>query len=460
MCNQTPQEEHDASGTTKIIESHHHGPSAKYIHCNSKSAYIPSHPSSDIVNQSLNLHLGLPFEPRNIYIVRKACKILSDLLALVEVHLFRGWEALPLRFRQSLTSKAWRIYFPIHRWLLSNKTGIHRDASLEYHALTSILYWGRLFPVTIRRMRMSLSQISVCHGHDVYPILPPVSNVTVERVHFQPRQNHESSISLKEQMDIPIQGYWIHNHKSEANGKVLFYLYGGAYLSGDCEGNIPFAKKISELCNMSVFLPSYRLLPEYSFFDSFQDVIAAYEYLVFEKGVDSKKVTLLGISSGGGLCVRLMQRIQLKNRVKCMMPNGAVLFSPFVEYTTPKGSFKDYIKHDLIVNESVFEEGIPYFSTLGGEDSRHNESPVNIAMEGLPPLCILVSEHECCYDQNILLCNRAREAGVKVDLGVWKYMCHVWPVMCAFLPEGRSAVDFVCNWIHNNSHTDATHDEN
>jgi epsilon-lactone hydrolase len=95
----------------------------------------------------------------------------------------------------------------------------------------------------------------------------------------------------------------------------------------------------------------------------------------------------------------------------------------------------------------VFEEGIPYFSTLGDEDSRHKESPVNISMEGLPPLCIVVSEHECCYDQNILLCNRAREAGVKVDLGVWKYMCHVWPVMCAFLPEGRSAVDFVCNWI-------------
>jgi acetyl esterase/lipase len=423
--------------------------------------------------------------------VRKVCKILSDILALVEVYLYQGWEALPLRFRQSLTSKAWKIYFPIHRWLLSNKTGIHRDASLEYHALTSILYWGRLFPVTIRRMRMSLSQISVCHGHDVYPILPPASNVTVEKVYFQPNQTYDCTVSLKDQTDIPpIQGYWIHNHKSEARGKVLFYLYGGAYLSGDCEGNIPFAKKLSELCNMNVFLPAYRLLPEYSFFDSFQDVISAYEYLLFEKCMDSKHVTLLGISSGGGLCVRLMQRIQQCNRVN-MMPNGAVLFSPFVEYTTPKGSFKDYIKHDLIVNEvccisyflfltisdekycsvlilciyiqfvqSVFEEGIPYFSTLGDEDSRHKESPVNISLEGLPPLCILVSEHECCYDQNILLCNRAREAGVKVDLGVWKYMCHVWPVMCAFLPEGRSAVDFVCNWIHNTSHANVNRSVN
>jgi hypothetical protein len=358
MCNQTTQDEGDdgrtvsseSTGSTQIIEPKHHGPSAKYIHCNSKSAYIPSHPSSDIVNQTLNLHLGLPFEPRNISMLRKVCAILSNLLGLFEVQLFRGWEAIPLQFRQSLTNKAWKIYFPIHRWLLSNKTGIHRDASLEYHALTSILYWGRLFPVTIRRMRMSLSQISVCHGHDVYPIISPASKMTVEKVEFQqPEETKNCVLSLYQQKNIPIQGYWIHNHKSEANGKVLFYLYGGAYLSGDCEGNIPFAKKLSELCNMNVFIPYYRLLPEYSFFDSFQDVISAYEYLILDRGVDAKNVTLLGISSGGGLCVRLMQRIQ--GYMRNMMPNGAVLFSPFVEYTTPKGSFKDFIKHDLIVNE-------------------------------------------------------------------------------------------------------------
>ena len=49
-------------------------------------------------------------------------------------------------------------------------------------------------------------------------------------------------------------------------------------------------------------------------------------------------------------------------------------------------------------------------------------SPVYRSFEGLPPLCMVCSEHECVYDQDIMLCNHAREAGVEVDLGVWKYV--------------------------------------
>ena len=97
--------------------------------------------------------------------------------------------------------------------------------------------------------------------------------------------------------------------------------------------------------------------------------------------------------------------------------------------------------------KSVYEEGIPYLQTLGSEENSWAESPVNRSMKGLPPLCITTSEHECVYDHNIALCNNARKQGVDVDMGVWKYMSHVWPVWSAILPEAKQAVDFTCNWI-------------
>lgn len=322
--------------------------------------------------------------------------------------------------------------------------------------------------------------------------------ITVERVHLDGNDGQQKdtgsildALSQRES-NRGISGYYLHN--PQARGKVLFYLYGGAFLGGDAKGNVHYGIKLSQQCNMDVFIPQYGLLPEYHFLDALEDVIRAYVYLIETRrrgGVHPKNVILFGISSGGGLVVRLLQRIveqqqQVRNTSKnntpkiiehmngcagqeehehehededeedflLQVPNGAVLMSPFVDYTTPKGSFKEYTVHDLIVNEAVFEEGVPYFATLGNDKARHDESPINRPLAGLPPLCIIVSEHECCYDQNVVLCNRARKEGVKVDLGVWKYMCHVWPVLTAFLPEARSAIDFVCEWIVEHQHVE------
>ena len=41
--------------------------------------------------------------------------------------------------------------------------------------------------------------------------------------------------------------------------------------------------------------------------------------------------------------------------------------------------------------------------------------------QGLPPLCVCVSQHEVVYDQAMLLAKRAKEQGVDVTIGVWKY---------------------------------------
>mmetsp|Transcript_15116 Transcript_15116/g.25057 ORF Transcript_15116/g.25057 Transcript_15116/m.25057 type:complete len:170 (+) Transcript_15116:1188-1697(+) len=130
------------------------------------------------------------------------------------------------------------------------------------------------------------------------------------------------------------------------------------------------------------------------------------------------------------------------------MPSGAVLLCPFVDYTEPTedGSFLQYAKHDLIVNQSVLECGMPYFDIALG-DRRLECSPGLDDCRDLPPLCVVVSEHETVYDQTLVLVNKAREQNVKVTLGVWKYQCHVFLFLAAFCPEGRQAMEFANDWI-------------
>ena len=287
--------------------------------------------------------------------------------------------------------------------------------------MTTILYWGRLFPVTIKRMRFSLSQLSCCHGWDVYPVTRSIycSNKKIDdkdndkvvisttnnsnqyglkamyvhsihhdmsttknsgllsdpfkRCNAPPTTN--SSTTPISNDPTTVTGYII-QHQHKPSSKILFYLYGGAYLGGDSLGNLHYAEKISQQSAsshesiMDIFVPNYRLLPEYTFFDALYDVCLSFEYLVLVKGYHPKDIILFGISSGGGLCIRLMQRIiefqkaylscnkNDKGKIEKQgvavltnVPRGAVLMSPFVDYTEPKGSFLEYTKHDLIVNE-------------------------------------------------------------------------------------------------------------
>jgi hypothetical protein len=112
-------------------------------------------------NTRLNLNLGIPvdltiFTRRDVAptaVVQKVLRppirtlfrLLDCLLAFIESPIFHFWSnRVPLRLRQKLTFLAWGVYLPIHKALIGRRTGLHRDVSLECHALTSIMWWGRL----------------------------------------------------------------------------------------------------------------------------------------------------------------------------------------------------------------------------------------------------------------------------------------------------------------------------
>ncbi len=71
--------------------------------------------------------------------------LFDRILALIESPLFQLWDNyIPLYIRQKLTFLAWGIYLPLHKLFIGRRSGLHRDVSLECHALTSVLWWGRL----------------------------------------------------------------------------------------------------------------------------------------------------------------------------------------------------------------------------------------------------------------------------------------------------------------------------
>ena len=135
------------------------------------------------------------------------------------------------------------------------------------------------------------------------------------------------------------------------------------------------------------------------------------------------------------------------------MPAGCVLFGPVVDFTKPSGALLHYQNHDLIVNQRVYEAGIPYLDTHVPGGQRQAYSPLYQSCAGLPPLCVAVSQHETTYDMTLALVNRARRQGVPVTLGVWRYMCHVFSFLNAFCPEGQQSMEFVMEWMNEQKET-------
>ena len=77
---------------------------------------------------------------------------------------------------------------------------------------------------------------------------------------------------------------------------------------------------------------------------------------------------------------------------------------------------------------------------LAGADPRDpRASPLYADLRGLPPMLLFVSRHEILRDDTLRLAERAKAAGVKVELVVRDRLPHIWPIFVSLLPEAREA---------------------
>lgn len=267
--------------------------------------------TADVVNAELNLNLGQPWiHPERHWIVRKILLWANDwLVAWWEHHFYHAWRTIPLSWKQWLTKMAWRYYFALHRRLLHRKTAIHPDASLEYHAITTIFWWARFFPVSLQRMRFSLSQLSVWTLHPfqcrVEHIVAHETTIGISRdansSTGRTNQHHHHYNSDKGFHSKPgnphqVEGYWIHV-AAQPTEYTLFWVFGGAFLAGDALGNLGPAEIYGKSANMDVFVPTHRLAPDVTMNEILWDVHLSYQWLVQQKS-NPRKIVLLGISSG------------------------------------------------------------------------------------------------------------------------------------------------------------------
>ena len=105
------------------------------------------------------------------------------------------------------------------------------------------------------------------------------------------------------------------------------------------------------------------------------------------------------------------------------------MMSPWLDLNDPQtsqswiaGRDYDYLRPALVT---------AFATAYAGELAFCEVSPCNLRLEGLPPLLIAVGDCELLRDQGVTFAERARAAGVDVELRVEPGMVHVFLILAS-----------------------------
>nr|ACL67845.1 lipolytic enzyme [uncultured bacterium] len=244
-----------------------------------------------------------------------------------------------------------------------------------------------------------------------------------------------------------VPGEWI-AAPGAAPERVIYYLHGGGYVIGSINSHRQMVSHLSRAAGARALAIDYRLAPENPFPAAVEDATAAYRWLL-STGVDPARVVIAGDSAGGGLTVATLVALRDAGDP---LPAAAVCLSPWVDMEGLGESMTTKADLDPMIQPGDILEGAKAY--LGGADPRTPlAAPLYADLTGLPPLLIHVGTSETLLDDSTRLAERAKAAGVNVNLQVWDEMIHVFQFFAAMLPEGQQAIDRIGEFIR--EHTGA-----
>lgn len=219
--------------------------------------------------------------------------------------------------------------------------------------------------------------------------------------------------------------------------RTVLFAHGGGYGYGSVATHRALAGRLAAAAAARVLSIDYRLAPEHPFPAAVDDAVAAYRWLIGQ-GVRPERLLLSGDSAGGGLALATL--VALRDAAE-PMPAGAICMSPMTDLAKEGESMRTKVDLDPLVDPETSTANAERYLGPDGDPKHPLASPLYADLRGLPPLLILVGTWEILLDDSTRFAERARAAGVDVELQVWEEMVHIWPYYAQFFPEGQQAID-------------------
>jgi acetyl esterase/lipase len=216
--------------------------------------------------------------------------------------------------------------------------------------------------------------------------------------------------------------------------RAVVHFHGGGYCVGSARAARPWAAHLSAKVSCQVVMPDYRLAPEHPYPAALDDARAVMSALLTDFAPGS--IVVSGDSAGGGLVLSLVLAMRADGQE---LPAGCILLSPWLDLGQDRRAFPGLVRKDVMLSPGWLEAcAAAYASPSSWADPL--VSPLNGALEGLPPLLIQVGSDELLAPDSERLASSASAAGVDVTYTKWPRMWHDFELQAGMLAAADSAV--------------------
>jgi epsilon-lactone hydrolase len=222
--------------------------------------------------------------------------------------------------------------------------------------------------------------------------------------------------------------------------KVILYVHSGGFCLGLANNHRDFGLALVKRTKIKIFAVEYRVAPENPYPAANDDVLTAYHYLL-ENGYSSENIIIGGDSAGASLALQTL--LSLKEK-KEPLPKAAFLLSMMGGELTGFGgeSYESKEKRDPLNSREIIKKYSDYYLA-----DQQLSSPIMGGLEGLPPLFIQLGSEEVVLSDSTTLAERAKDAGVSVELHIWEGMWHLFQGFYSVVPEAKRALKELCSFI-------------
>ncbi len=230
------------------------------------------------------------------------------------------------------------------------------------------------------------------------------------------------------------------------SSKVIMYIYGGSFVLGleHVKGAyIPFAARLAKASGAEVWIPSYRMAPEFAFPAQGEDCLNSYVGLL-RRGVKPQDISVMGAGSGASLALALI--MDLRDR-GLPLPESVATISAWTDLSLTANSLYTRADRDPMFNSDTVHGYFNHY-LQGSSPKEPLASPLYGDFKGFPRLYMIVGGREMFYDDTIRVAEKAKEAGVDVTLDANEKMVYGYPIYFDIYTEGRAAVDRLAAFVN------------